>query len=163
MKHWADRSHTTPRRSTLVPLRDPPLGGAVELATLIALSSLVSELCRKKVVMSESDKEEEEEQDVDPLIKLAKVAAASNAHVDVSPGADIPPSPPLPTGMMLWGDLQVLFESHEGGHGSLVWSDQQQWHIRSWRLFPFSNVHVLETISGKVMYMFVDGSYPLSV
>ncbi|GKC47851.1 hypothetical protein Tco_1065573 [Tanacetum coccineum] len=66
-------------------------------------------------------------------------------------------------GMMLWGDLQVLFESHEGGHGSLVWSDQQQWHIRSWRLFPFSNVHVLETISGKVVYMFADGSYPLSV
>ncbi|GJW56053.1 hypothetical protein Tco_0102784 [Tanacetum coccineum] len=66
-------------------------------------------------------------------------------------------------GMMLWGDLQVLFESHVGGHGSLVWSDQQQWHIRSWRLFPFSNVHVLETIFGKVMYMFADGSYPLSV
>ncbi|GJS26750.1 ribonuclease H-like domain-containing protein [Tanacetum coccineum] len=66
-------------------------------------------------------------------------------------------------GMMLWGDLQVLFESHEGGHGSLVWSDQQQWHIRSWRLFPFSNVHVLETISGKVVYMFADGSYPLLV
>ncbi|GJW79929.1 hypothetical protein Tco_0143904 [Tanacetum coccineum] len=38
------------------------------------------------------------------------------------------------------------------GHGSLVWSDQQQWHIRSWRLFPFSNVHVLETISSKVVY-----------
>ncbi|GJW49824.1 hypothetical protein Tco_0091175 [Tanacetum coccineum] len=51
----------------------------------------------------------------------------------------------------------------QGGHGSLVWSDQQQWHIRSWRLFPFSNVHVLETISGKVVYMFADGSYPLSV
>ncbi|GKA92506.1 hypothetical protein Tco_0814431 [Tanacetum coccineum] len=32
-------------------------------------------------------------------------------------------------GMMLWGDLQVLFESHEGGHGSLVWSDQQQWAL----------------------------------
>ncbi|GKD76817.1 hypothetical protein Tco_1339438 [Tanacetum coccineum] len=65
--------------------------------------------------------------------------------------------------LLMWGDLQVLFESHEGGHGSLVWSDQQQWHIRSWRLFPFSNVHVLETISGKVVYMFADGSYPLSV
>ncbi|GKC40375.1 hypothetical protein Tco_1052759 [Tanacetum coccineum] len=52
---------------------------------------------------------------------------------------------------------------HEGGHGSLVWSDQQQWHIRSWRLFPFPNVHVLETISDNVVYMFADGSYPLSV
>ncbi|GJT37204.1 hypothetical protein Tco_0937069 [Tanacetum coccineum] len=53
----------------------------------------------RKVVMSESDKEEEEEQDMDPLIKLAKAAAASDAHVDVFPGADIPPSPPLPTDM----------------------------------------------------------------
>ncbi|GJR06798.1 hypothetical protein Tco_0529782 [Tanacetum coccineum] len=33
----------------------------------------------------------------------------------------------------------------------------------SWRLFPFSNVHVLETISGKVVYMFADVAYPLSV
>ncbi|GKC99895.1 putative ribonuclease H-like domain-containing protein, partial [Tanacetum coccineum] len=40
----------------------------------------------RKVVMSESDKEEEEEQDVDPLIKLAKAAAALDAHVDVSLG-----------------------------------------------------------------------------
>ncbi|GKD01740.1 hypothetical protein Tco_1172014, partial [Tanacetum coccineum] len=44
----------------------------------------------QKVVMSESDKEEEEEQDVDPVIKLANAATASDAHVDVSPGADIP-------------------------------------------------------------------------
>ncbi|GJV66264.1 hypothetical protein Tco_1477092 [Tanacetum coccineum] len=35
------------------------------------------------------------------LIKLAKkdVCCLSDAHVDVSPGANIPPSPPLPTGM----------------------------------------------------------------
>ncbi|GJY03458.1 hypothetical protein Tco_0369398 [Tanacetum coccineum] len=42
------------------------------------------------------------------------------------------------SGMILWGDLQVLFESHEGG------------------------VHVLETISGKILYMFADTPYPLS-
>ncbi|GJR42114.1 hypothetical protein Tco_1310217 [Tanacetum coccineum] len=127
--------HTTPPRTTLVPPEGPTSGGAEDLATLTALSSLVSELVQKvssleselkahkllfkdvvgrlvkkvkalelklktrsrKVVMSESDKEEEEEQDVDPLIKLANAAAASDAHVDVSPGADIPPSPPLPT------------------------------------------------------------------
>ncbi|GJX74762.1 hypothetical protein Tco_0313357 [Tanacetum coccineum] len=129
--------HTTPPRSTPVPPEGPTSGGAEDLATLTALSSLVSELVQKvstleselkahkllfkdvvgqlvkkvkalelklktrsrKVVMSESDKEEEEEQDVDPLIKLANAAAASDAHVDVSPGADIPPSPPLPTDM----------------------------------------------------------------
>ncbi|GJZ22610.1 hypothetical protein Tco_0559649 [Tanacetum coccineum] len=127
--------HTTPPRSTQVPPVGPTSGGAEDLATLTALSSLVSELVQKvstleselqahkllfkdvvgklvkkvkalelklntrsrKVVMSESDKEEEEEQDVDPLIKLAKAAAASDAHVDVSPGADIPPSLPHPT------------------------------------------------------------------
>ncbi|GJS88148.1 hypothetical protein Tco_0770784 [Tanacetum coccineum] len=128
--------HTTPPRSTLVPPVGPTSGGAKDLATLTALSSLVSELVQKvstleselkahkllfkdvvgqlvkkvkalelnlktrsrKVVMSESNKEEEEEQDMDPLIKLAKDVAASDAHVDVSPGVDIPPSPPLTTG-----------------------------------------------------------------
>ncbi|GJW00105.1 hypothetical protein Tco_1555356 [Tanacetum coccineum] len=64
--------------------------------------------------------------------------------------------------MILWGDLQVLFESHEGGTGAGVWVDQQQWVIRSWRLFPFSGVHVLEAISGKILYMFADTPYPLS-
>ncbi|GKC88688.1 hypothetical protein Tco_1149337, partial [Tanacetum coccineum] len=127
--------HTTPPRSTQVPPVGPTSRGAEDLATLTALSSLVSELVQKvstleselqahkllfkevvgtlvkkvkalelklntrsrKAVMSESDKEEEEEQDVDPLIKLAKVVAASAAHVDVSPGADVPPSLPYPT------------------------------------------------------------------
>ncbi|GJZ97578.1 hypothetical protein Tco_0670031 [Tanacetum coccineum] len=127
--------HTTPPRSTQAPPEGPTSGGAEDLATLTALSSLVSELVQKvstleselqahkllfkdvvgtlvkkvkalelklntrsrKVVMSESDKEEEEKHDVDSLIKLARAAAASDAHVDVSPGADIPPSPPLST------------------------------------------------------------------
>nr|GEW23401.1 hypothetical protein [Tanacetum cinerariifolium] len=35
--------------------------------------------------------------------------------------------------------------------------------IRSWRLYTLSNVHVLETIFGEVLYMFMDVSYPLSV
>ncbi|GJU62145.1 synaptobrevin, longin-like domain protein [Tanacetum coccineum] len=47
-------------------------------------------------------------------------------------------------GMILWGDLQVLFESHEGGTGAGVWADQQQWVIRSWRslLILFQSTHV---------------------
>ncbi|GJY06731.1 hypothetical protein Tco_0373785 [Tanacetum coccineum] len=127
--------HTTPPRSTQVPPEGLTSGGVEDLATLTALSSLVSELVQKvstleselqahkllfkeavgtlvknvkalelklntrsrKVVMSKSDKEEEEEQDVDPLIKLAKAVAALDAHVDVSPGADVPSSPPHPT------------------------------------------------------------------
>ncbi|GJY34106.1 hypothetical protein Tco_0418575 [Tanacetum coccineum] len=35
--------------------------------------------------------------------------------------------------------------------------------IRSWRLYTLSNVHVLETVSGEVLYMFADVSYPLLV
>nr|GEV29342.1 aminoacyl-tRNA synthetase, class 1a, anticodon-binding [Tanacetum cinerariifolium] len=35
--------------------------------------------------------------------------------------------------------------------------------IKSWRLYTLSNVHVLETVSGEVVYMFADVPYPLSV
>ncbi|GJS40122.1 hypothetical protein Tco_0565165 [Tanacetum coccineum] len=66
-------------------------------------------------------------------------------------------------GLVLWGNLQVLVDSQEGGKGSFIWNHQQHWQIRSWRLYPLSNVHVLETVSGKVLYMFADVSYPLSV
>ncbi|GJS65681.1 hypothetical protein Tco_0680245 [Tanacetum coccineum] len=66
-------------------------------------------------------------------------------------------------GLMLWGDLQVLMDSQEGGKGSFVWNHQSHWQIRSWRLYTLSNVHVLETVSGEVLYMFADVSYPLSV
>ncbi|GJW59320.1 hypothetical protein Tco_0106051, partial [Tanacetum coccineum] len=65
--------------------------------------------------------------------------------------------------LMLLGDLQVLIDSKEGGKGSFVWNHQHLWQIRSWRLYTLSNVHVLETVSGEVLYMFADVSYPLSV
>nr|GEV98300.1 hypothetical protein [Tanacetum cinerariifolium] len=61
------------------------------------------------------------------------------------------------------GDLQVLFDSHEGGKGSFIWKNQHLWQIRSWRLYTLSNVHVLDTVSGEVVFMFTDVSYPLSV
>nr|GEV97278.1 synaptobrevin, longin-like domain protein [Tanacetum cinerariifolium] len=60
-------------------------------------------------------------------------------------------------------DLQVLFDSQAGGKGSCVWQHQHLWEIRSWRLYTLSNIYVLETISGEVLYMFTDVSYPLSV
>nr|GEV49700.1 ribonuclease H-like domain-containing protein [Tanacetum cinerariifolium] len=63
----------------------------------------------------------------------------------------------------LVGDLQVLFDSHEGGKGSFVWHHQHLWQIRSWRLYTLLNVHVLETVSGEVVYMFADVSFPFSV
>nr|GFA73280.1 hypothetical protein [Tanacetum cinerariifolium] len=71
--------------------------------------------------------------------------------------------PIVGAGLILWGDLQVLFDSHEGGKGSFVWHHQHLWQIRSWRLFTLSNVHVLETVSEEVVYMFADVPYPFSV
>ncbi|GKA65571.1 hypothetical protein Tco_0765278, partial [Tanacetum coccineum] len=67
---------------------------------------------------------------------------------------------------ILWSALaswEVLIDSQKGGKGSFVWDHQSLWQIRSWRLYTLSNVHVLETVSGEVLYMFADVSYPLSV
>ncbi|GJY29222.1 putative ribonuclease H-like domain-containing protein [Tanacetum coccineum] len=87
--------HTTPPRSTQVPPEGPTSGGAEDLATLTALSSLVSELVQKVITIR--IRASRHTSDVDPLIKLATAAAASDAYVDVSPGTDVPPSPPHPT------------------------------------------------------------------
>ncbi|GJX01146.1 synaptobrevin, longin-like domain protein, partial [Tanacetum coccineum] len=55
---------------------------------------------KRKFVMTESDIEEEEEQDVDPLIKLAKAAATAADELAVPPGGSnedaIPPSSSIP-------------------------------------------------------------------
>nr|GEY66464.1 ribonuclease H-like domain-containing protein [Tanacetum cinerariifolium] len=66
-------------------------------------------------------------------------------------------------GLLFLGDLQVLFNSQAGGKGFFVWQNQHLWKIRSWRLYTLSNVHVLEMVSGEVLSMFMDVSYPLSV
>nr|GFB74626.1 hypothetical protein [Tanacetum cinerariifolium] len=58
-------------------------------------------------------------------------------------------------------DLMKLYGLVPRGKGSCVWNNQNQWEIRSWRLYTLSNVHVLETIFGEVLSMFTDVSYPL--
>ncbi|GJY83957.1 hypothetical protein Tco_0497333 [Tanacetum coccineum] len=85
---------------------------------------------------------------------LSKLYGMVVKHYEVNPLAG--------TGLILWGDLHVLFESTTGGSSVEVWNDQQEWVIRSWKLFPFSGVHVLETFTGKILYMFADTPYPLS-
>ncbi|GJY14284.1 hypothetical protein Tco_0383593 [Tanacetum coccineum] len=86
---------------------------------------------------------------------LSKLYGMVVKHYEVNPLAG--------NGLILWGDLHVLFESTSGGSSVEVWNDQQEWVIHSWKLFPFSGVHVLETFSGKILYMFADTPYPLSV
>ncbi|GJV39033.1 hypothetical protein Tco_1417473, partial [Tanacetum coccineum] len=66
-------------------------------------------------------------------------------------------------GLVLWGDLKVLIDSPEVNDGSDVWKNQNTWSIQSWKLYSYSGVHVLETVDGLILHMFVDKKYPLSV
>ncbi|GKA59438.1 hypothetical protein Tco_0758751, partial [Tanacetum coccineum] len=66
-------------------------------------------------------------------------------------------------GLVLWGDLMVLMDLPEVNDGSDIWKYQHTWSIQNWKLYSFSSVHVLETVSGLVIHMFVDKKYPLSV
>nr|GFB45623.1 hypothetical protein [Tanacetum cinerariifolium] len=69
---------------------------------------------------------------------------------------------PKTFGLILWGDLRVLFQSLADVDAHAFWRDQESWRIYSWRLYPRPHVHVLETVDGRVIYMFIDASYPLS-
>nr|GEW56426.1 ribonuclease H-like domain, reverse transcriptase, RNA-dependent DNA polymerase [Tanacetum cinerariifolium] len=64
--------------------------------------------------------------------------------------------------LILWGDLCMLFQSLADEDAHDFWRNQDSWRIRSWRLYPRAQVHVLKTVDGRVIYMFVDVSYPLS-
>ncbi|GJW66833.1 putative ribonuclease H-like domain-containing protein [Tanacetum coccineum] len=61
------------------------------------------------------------------------------------------------------GDLRVLIDSPEVDDGSVFWQRQHTWKIQSWKLYAFPGIHVLETVCGLVIYMFVDKKYPLTV
>ncbi|GJS22725.1 hypothetical protein Tco_0451357 [Tanacetum coccineum] len=60
--------------------------------------------------------------------------------------------------LKLYGMVVTYYENHLLAGGWI-----ECYGIRSWRLYTLSNVHVLETVSGEVLYMFADVSYPLSV
>ncbi|GJS25293.1 hypothetical protein Tco_0453925 [Tanacetum coccineum] len=66
-------------------------------------------------------------------------------------------------GLVLSGDLKILMDSPEVNDGSDFWKNQHTWSIQNWKLYSFSGVHVLETVSGLVIHMFVDKKYPLSI
>ncbi|GKB42685.1 hypothetical protein Tco_0887627, partial [Tanacetum coccineum] len=100
-------------------------------------------------VLSDDDSDDSDD-DTDPLFfgmyllhgklfllawDLSKLYGMVVKHYEVNPLAG--------TGMILWGDLHVLFESTTGGSSVEVWNDQQEWVIHSWKLFPFS-VHIPE-------------------
>nr|GEV85204.1 hypothetical protein [Tanacetum cinerariifolium] len=65
--------------------------------------------------------------------------------------------------ILLCEDLHVLFQSLDDTDTLHFWRTQDSWRIRCWRLYPRAQVHVLEMVDGRVIHMFVDVSYPLSV
>nr|GFB78810.1 hypothetical protein [Tanacetum cinerariifolium] len=62
----------------------------------------------------------------------------------------------------LWLDLKTLITAREDKDASIIWDDQDQWAIRSWRFYALPAIHVLETKAGDIIYMFVDKKYPLT-
>ncbi|GKB09809.1 hypothetical protein Tco_0843732 [Tanacetum coccineum] len=66
-------------------------------------------------------------------------------------------------GLVLWGDLYILMDSPEVNDSSDFLKNQHTWSIQNWKLYSFSGVHVLETVSGLVIHMFVDKKYPLTI
>ncbi|GKD36248.1 hypothetical protein Tco_1251757 [Tanacetum coccineum] len=72
---------------------------------------------KRKFVMTNSDKEEDAEQDVDPLIKLAKAAATAVAASAIPTGgsheANIPPSSSIPSDEFAGGSAVPTGGSHE--------------------------------------------------
>nr|GEV57326.1 hypothetical protein [Tanacetum cinerariifolium] len=64
-------------------------------------------------------------------------------------------------GLGLWLDLRTLISAREDRDASIIWEDQDQWEIQSWRLYALPAIHVLETEAGDIMYMFVDKKYPI--
>nr|GEV94144.1 aminoacyl-tRNA synthetase, class 1a, anticodon-binding [Tanacetum cinerariifolium] len=65
-------------------------------------------------------------------------------------------------GLGLWMDLRILITSREERDAYIIWDDQDQWQIRSWKFYAIPVIHVLETEAGDIMYMFVDKKYPLT-
>ncbi|GKE56538.1 hypothetical protein Tco_1495723, partial [Tanacetum coccineum] len=59
--------------------------------------------------------------------------------------------------------LLVLIDSLEINDIGDMWKYQHTWSIQSWKLYPYSGVHVLETVDGLALHMFVDKKYPLTV
>ncbi|GJS92639.1 hypothetical protein Tco_0799607 [Tanacetum coccineum] len=71
-------------------------------------------------------------------------------------------SPASGLGLDLWGSLRNLIAASETYDASIVWHNQDQWQIHSWRFYGETGVHVLETVAGTIVYMLADKSYPIA-
>nr|GEX19309.1 putative reverse transcriptase domain-containing protein [Tanacetum cinerariifolium] len=100
---------------------------------------------------------------VTPIVDMADAAMIKS---DSHSGSDDDPLPyredPDTFALLLWEDLHVLFQSLDDEDAHDFWCNQDSRRIHSWRLYPRAQVYILETVDGRVTYMFVDVSYPFS-
>ncbi|GKB49020.1 hypothetical protein Tco_0899773 [Tanacetum coccineum] len=71
-------------------------------------------------------------------------------------------SPASGLGLDLWGSLRNLIAASETYDASIVWHDQDQWQIHSWHFYGETDIYVLETVAGEIVYMFADKTYPIA-
>nr|GEZ74687.1 hypothetical protein [Tanacetum cinerariifolium] len=86
----------------------------------------------------------------------------ASAHVseNIPAGASIPnAATTIPAG----SSVDAAVHSLDDEDALDFWHNQDSWRICSWRLYPRAQVHVLETVDGWIIHMFVDVSYPLTV
>nr|GEW49830.1 ribonuclease H-like domain-containing protein [Tanacetum cinerariifolium] len=65
-------------------------------------------------------------------------------------------------GLGFWMDLRTLITTREERDPFIIWDDQDQWQIHSWRFCALPAIHILETEAEDIIYMFVDKKYPLT-
>ncbi|GJV34738.1 hypothetical protein Tco_1395138 [Tanacetum coccineum] len=61
--------------------------------------------------------------------------------------------------LMLWGDLNILFQPNEEDE---VWRNQQGYNLISWRLFDSCGIHILLMDNGISIHMMIEKKYPLT-
>ena len=69
-------------------------------------------------------------------------------------------TPPVGLGLVLLGDLTVLFDTPED-NGDAFWANQENWEILRWKLNESCGIHTLELENGVMIHMQVERLYPL--
>ncbi|GJS42018.1 hypothetical protein Tco_0567061 [Tanacetum coccineum] len=61
--------------------------------------------------------------------------------------------------LLLWGDLEILFEPNKEDE---IWKNQQDYNLISWRLFDSCGIHILLMSTGVAIHMMIEKKYPLT-
>ncbi|GJZ11652.1 hypothetical protein Tco_0546411 [Tanacetum coccineum] len=60
-------------------------------------------------------------------------------------------NPEVDVGLELWRDVNMLCQSLHSDDVEDFWRTQDEWIVRSWKLYPKSSVHVLDLTNGKTV------------